>query len=80
MFILEDKKDKFERLAERRTNEAIKKIRLLGNLSNKSTYEYEKDHVLAIITSLEKEIKQLKARFENENKGKEFSFKNNKQI
>ena len=36
----DDRKDNFIRLAEARTNKILKTISLLGNLSNKSYYEY----------------------------------------
>ena len=35
----ETKKEKFTRLAEARTNAALKQIALLGNLANTSNYE-----------------------------------------
>ena len=37
---METKKGKFVRVAEARTNKIISMIRLLGNCSNKATYEY----------------------------------------
>ena len=39
---MESKKDKFVRIAEARTNKIIDMIRLLGNCSNKASYEYSK--------------------------------------
>ncbi len=38
----ENKREKFVRLAENRTNRIIDQIELLGNLSNTSAYEYSK--------------------------------------
>ena len=37
---MEDKHDRFLRLAESRTNAAIQKIHLIGNLANRSNYDY----------------------------------------
>ena len=49
----ETKRDKFVRLAEARTNKTIKMIQLLGNLSDKRSYEFsDKDIPLAIIPKL----------------------------
>lgn len=48
-----DKIEKFEVLAEKRMTEIIKKIRLLGNLSNKSNYNYTDKHVKEIMKTLE---------------------------
>lgn len=60
------KRDKFKSLAENRTNSAIKQIRLIGNLSNKSSYSYEEKDVLKIYNALSSEIKAMKERFSND--------------
>ena len=62
---MESRKDRFKRIASRRTNEIIEKIRILGNCSNKSTYEYTGDEVLKIFKSIEQEINLAKAKFSN---------------
>ena len=54
---------KFVELAEKRVSRAIKDIRLIGNLSNKSNYSYTEEDVKKIIGTLEKELKNLKQRF-----------------
>ena len=45
---MESKKDKFVRIAEARTNKIIDMIRLLGNCSNKASYEYSKEDIRKI--------------------------------
>lgn len=60
---METKYEKFKRLAENRTNKIIDMIRLLGNLSSKSTYEYSEKDVLKIFSSLERELKIAKLKF-----------------
>lgn len=73
---METKREKFERLAEKRTNETVKKINLLGNLSNKNNYDYTEEHIKQIIAVLEAEIKSLKMRFDTANeRQREFKFK-----
>ena len=62
---MESRKDRFKRIASRRTNEIIEKIRILGNCSNKSTYEYTGDEVHKIFKSIEQEISLAKAKFSN---------------
>ena len=57
------KRVKFEELAEKRVNRAIDSIRLIGNLSNRNNYEFEKNDVSKIFGALEKELKDAKARF-----------------
>ena len=73
----ETKSDKFIRLAETRTNEAIKRIRLLRNLSNKNNYDYSEEQANEIIQALEKELKGLKQVYRNESlkNNSEFKFK-----
>lgn len=60
---METKYEKFRRLAENRTNKIIDMIRLLGNLSSKSTYEYSDKDINKIFTSIEKELKIAKVKF-----------------
>ena len=50
---------------ERVTN-AIKQIRLIGNLSNKSNYSYNDKQVKKIVSALSLELNQLKVRFKIE--------------
>lgn len=60
----ETKHDKFIRIAETRTNKIVDMIRLLGNCSNKNTYEYTSEEVSKIFSYLEREIKTAKGRFD----------------
>lgn len=73
-----DKKDrtsKFEELAEKRVNEALKRIRLVGKLSNKSNYSYTEEHTKQIIRALEEEVKALKGKFADvSEESREFKF------
>ncbi|MCG8068123.1 MAG: hypothetical protein JAY84_09670 [Candidatus Thiodiazotropha taylori] len=57
-------RSKFVELAEKRVSRAIKDIRLIGNLSNKSNYSYSEDDVKKIIKALRSEIDALKSRFD----------------
>lgn len=72
---INEKQLKFERLAERRTTEAIKKIRLLGNLSNKQNYIYTEQHVKQIIDALDLELRNLKNRFRQDDASEETVFR-----
>ena len=60
----ETKRDRFVRLAEARTNKIISMIRLLGNCSNASIYEYNRDDIKKIFGTIEEELKNSRARFE----------------
>lgn len=57
-----DKRAKFVDLAQSRTVNAIKAIRVIGKLGNKSHYEYSETDVNKIARALQKEIESLKAR------------------
>lgn len=61
----ESSSEKFRRLAEARVVRAIKDIRLIGNLSNRSNYSYDRNAIDKIFRTLEKELKQVRARFED---------------
>lgn len=72
------KRENFERLAENRVTEVIKRMRLVGNLANKHNYDYTDKHVKQIIDTIDDEIRILKSRFKEERVNSEttFSFKN----
>jgi len=73
----ETKKQRFERLAERRVNAAIRVLRLIGNLSDRRNYEYSDAHAHQLIAALEQEVRSLKTRFRTdvEDLSKHFKFK-----
>lgn len=61
----DSKQERFQRLAERRVNRAIKDLRLIGNLSNRNNYDYTMDQVNKILTALKRELRELRARFDD---------------
>jgi hypothetical protein len=69
-----DKRKKFEDIAVRRVNRVIKEIRLIGNLSNRSSYEYSDEDVRKIVKALQRELEAVKARFEGPGKGADSAF------
>jgi len=71
----ETKSERFVRIAEARTNKIIDMIQLLGNCSNKASYEYSKDDVKKVFNAIESELKIAKSKFEiGDNEGKEKKF------
>ena len=64
---METKNDRFVRIAEARINKIIDMIRLLGNCSNKASYDYSKEDVKKIFTAIENELKVAKAKFDSSN-------------
>lgn len=72
-----DKAERFERLAEKRVTQVLRKMKLVGNLANRHNYSYTEDHVKQIFEALETELRQTRARFRNESSSSDqkFSFK-----
>jgi hypothetical protein len=64
----ETREERFRRLAEKRTNNIIKNIRILGNCSNRSSYEYTKEEIDKIFNTIISEIREAKAKFTFTNK------------
>jgi len=59
----ESRHERFKRIAAKRTNEILEKIRILGNCSNKSSYEYTEEEVNKIFSEIDKQLKFTKAKF-----------------
>lgn len=72
---MRDKRGKFVELAEARVNRAIKDIRLIGNLANRSAYEYSEEDARKIFRTLQRELEAARARFTGDTGGKETEFK-----
>lgn len=68
----ETRRERFKRVAARRTNEILNKIRILGNCSNKSSYSYSDEDVQKILSVIEKELRFVKAKFTNRKKKSDF--------
>ncbi len=56
------KRAKFVELAEKRTVNAIKAIRVIGKLGNRNAYDYSEADVKKIVGALSKEVDALKVR------------------
>jgi hypothetical protein len=69
-----DKRAKFVELAKSRTVNAIRAIRVIGKLGNKSAYEYDDNDVRKIISALSKEIDALKSRMSTKSGKDEIEF------
>ena len=63
------KSDKFRHLAERRVNNAIKQLRLIGNLANSNAYEYTDDQTKKIFAALNGEIDRIQSKFKTASSG-----------
>lgn len=61
-----DKRESFTRLAERRTNRALKDIRSMIPLANKSAYDYDATDSATIIDALKGALADLARAFEGQ--------------
>ena len=68
----QEKAERFKRVAENRTNKIIDQIRLLGNCSNRSNYEYTEEDVKKIFAAIEVELKEAKQKYQTKAKNKKF--------
>jgi len=59
----EDKKKRFKRLASSRTNDIIKKLRILSNCANRSAYEYSEEDIAKIFAAIEHALKESRSKF-----------------
>jgi hypothetical protein len=69
------RRGKFVELAEKRTINAIKAIRVIGKLGNKSAYEYDDEDVRKIVKALNDEIEALKSRMKSTKRSDGIDFK-----
>lgn len=72
---LNKKRDNFVRLAESRTANAMKAIRVIGKLSNKAAYEFTEADVKKIIATLGKEVEALRTRMTSNSSKETVEFK-----
>ncbi len=70
----ETDREKFVRLANKRVNNAIKAIELIGNLSNRSNYDYTQEDAEKIFLALNKELRTCRERFVNAGGKREAKF------
>ena len=65
---MNSKKNNFKRLAEARTEKVLAMLDLIGNLSNKSFYEYTDEEVEKIFRTITKSVESNKERFKKDKK------------
>lgn len=70
----ETKKERFKRLASLRTNEVLKRLKVLGNCANRQVYEYDTEDANRIFGEIDRKLREVKAKF-NSSKEKEKEFK-----
>ena len=71
---MNDKEKKFKLLAENRVRKTLKMIKLVGNLANKTHYEYSKAEADKITNALQNEITSVKSRFKSKRSREDIDF------
>jgi len=71
---MRDKRGKFVQLANQRVNRAIEQLRLVGNLGNRSAYEYTEEDAKKISKALQKACDAAKARLLGTTDGSDQTF------
>lgn len=61
--IMESPHDKFKRLATKRTNEVLRKLKILGNCANRQIYEYTDEDVEKIFKAIDRKVREIRANF-----------------
>lgn len=59
----EQKRERFRKLGVYRTNEVLKRLKVLGNCANRSAYTYTEEEVNKIFSEIEKRVREIKSKF-----------------
>lgn len=59
----DNKRERFKRLAAQRTNSVLKRLKVLGNCSNRSAYTYTEEEISKIFSEIERQVRGVKAKF-----------------
>ena len=59
----ETRKQRFERIGTKRVNRILNNLRLLGNLSNRSSYDYTENEIRKIFNVVDHSTKNAKSKF-----------------
>jgi len=58
-----NKRERFKRLAVYRTNEVLKRLKILGNCANRSAYDYTEEEINKIFSEIKRKFEAVKAKF-----------------
>ena len=59
----ETPEERFRRLATARTNEILRRLKILGNCANRQAYSYSDKDVEKIFSAIERRLKEVRAKF-----------------
>lgn len=69
---MDERHENFLRVAEKRTNKIINMIKLLGNLNNKSFYDFSDQEIDSIFNAIRDELENQHLLFKTKRKGGKF--------
>ena len=69
----EEKRERFLRIAERRTTAVLQRLRVLGNCANRASYAYTASDIEKIREAIEQQLDRTLAKFEPQ-KDPKFNF------
>jgi len=64
----ETPQERFKRVAEARTNAALDKLRILGNLSNRQMYSYSEEDINKIFSAINEKMRETRSKFRFSNR------------
>jgi hypothetical protein len=70
-----DPRERFIRVAEKRTSAVLERLRILSNCANTQLYSYNEGEVKKIFRVIEEEMREAKSRFRLQTKSKKAAFK-----
>ena len=56
-----------------RTNEVLRRLKVLGNCANRSAYDYAEEEINKIFSEIDKKTKEIKGKFTFPDKEKRFT-------
>ena len=59
----ETPEQRFRRLATARTNEVLRRLKILGNCSNRQVYAYSEKDIEKIFSAIERKLRETRAKF-----------------
>jgi len=59
----EQKRERFRRLGTQRTNSVLQRLKVLGNCSNRSAYEYSEEEINKIFLEIDRRVRETKVKF-----------------
>lgn len=69
----EQKRERFKRLGTQRTNSVLQRLKVLGNCSNRSAYNYTEEEINKIFLEIDRVVKENKAKFHFPKKNRRFT-------